>query len=151
VSAIAREGRAVPGVDVPADDADLAPLLDTIVEHVPPPGGDDGAPLQALVTNLDSSEYLGRLAVGRVVRGTLRRGDTVALLDEETADGQRPVARRLGALLGFDGLERVEVQERHAGDLFALAGFPEVEIGDTFAAVDVPEPLPRLRVDEPVL
>jgi GTP-binding protein len=151
VSAIAREGRAVLGVDVPGDDADLAPLLDTIVEHVPPSGGDAGAPLQALVTNLDSSDYLGRLAVGRVVRGALRRGDTVALLDEETADGQRPVARRLGTLMGFEGLERVEVDERRAGDLFALAGFPEVEIGDTFAAVDVPEPLPRLRVDEPVL
>ena len=72
VSTIAREGRAVLGVDVPAHDADLASLLDTIVGHIPPPEGDADAPVQALVTNLDSSDYLGRLGVGRVVRGTLR-------------------------------------------------------------------------------
>jgi len=151
VSTIAREGRAVLGVDVPATDADLAALLDTIVAHIPAPGGDSDAPVQALVTNLDSSDYLGRLGVGRVVRGTLRRGDTVVLLDEETAEGQPPVARKLNTLLGFEGLQRVDVDERRAGDLFVLAGFPEVEIGDTFAAPATPEALPRLSVDEPVL
>jgi GTP-binding protein len=151
VSTIAREGRAVLGVDVPSTDADLAPLLDTIVEHIPPPGGDSDAPVQALVTNLDSSDYLGRLGVGRVVRGTLRRGDSVVLLDEETAEGQVPVSRKLANLLGFEGLRRVDVGERRAGDLFVLAGFPEVEIGDTFASPTDPTPLARLSVDEPVL
>ncbi len=151
VSAIAREGRAIVGVDMPAAEADLGPLLDTIVAHIPAPGGDSAAPLQALVTNLDSSDYLGRLGVGRVVRGTLRRGDSVVLLDEETAEGQAPVSRKLASLLGFEGVRRVEVDERGAGDLFVLAGFPEVEIGDTFASPTAPEPLPRLSVDEPVL
>jgi len=151
VSAVAREGRAVIGVDVPGHEADLAPLLDTIVDHIPAPGGDGSAPVQALVTNLDSSDYLGRLGVGRVVHGTLRRGETVVLLDEETAEGQAPVSRKLGTLLGFEGLRRVDVDERRAGDLFVLAGFPEVEIGDTFASPVDPRPLPRLSVDEPVL
>ncbi|MCU0267267.1 MAG: translational GTPase TypA [Acidimicrobiales bacterium] len=151
VSAVAREGRAVIGVGMPAPDADLAPLLDTVVAHVPPPGGDPAAPLQALVTNLDASDYLGRLAVGRVVQGTMRRGDTVALLDEETAEGQAPLKRRLSGLLGFEGLRRVDADERGAGDLFVVAGFPEVEIGDTFADPQQPVPLARLSVDEPVL
>jgi GTP-binding protein len=151
VSAVAREGRAVSGVDVPASDADLAPLLDAIVQHIPAPVGDVAAPVQALVTNLDSSDYLGRLGVGRVVRGTLRRGDSVVLLDEETDEGQAPVSRKLANLLGFEGLRRVEVDERCAGDLFVLAGFPEVEIGDTFASPSDPVALPRLSVDEPVL
>ena len=151
VSTVAREGRAMLGVGLPGPGADLAPLLDTIISHVPEPAVDAGAPLQAMVTNLDASDYLGRLAVGRVVRGTLRRGEAVALLDEETAEGQPPVKRRLSQLLGFEGIERVEVDERRAGDLFVVAGFPEVEIGDTLADPEVPEPLPRLSVDDPVL
>ncbi len=151
ISAVAREGRAMVGVGMPPADADLAPLLDTIVETIPAAKGDPGAPVQALVTNLDASDYLGRLAIGRVVRGTLRKGEQVALLDEETSEGQQPVRRKLTQLLGFQGIERVEVDERVAGDLFVVAGFPEVEIGDTLAAVDTPEPLPRLAVDEPVL
>jgi GTP-binding protein len=151
VSAIAREGRSIVGVDVPDTDADLGPLLDTIVEHIPAPTGDSAAPVQALVTNLDSSDYLGRLGVGRVVRGTLRRGEAVVLLDEETQEGQVPVSRKLSSLLGFEGLRRVEVDERVAGDLFVLSGFPEVEIGDTFASPAQPEALARLSVDEPVL
>jgi GTP-binding protein len=151
LSVVAREGRAMPGVGRPPADADLAPLLDAVVTHLPAPAGDPSAPVQALVTNLDASDYLGRLAVGRVVRGTLRRGSPVALLDEETAEGQVPPVRRLTTLLGFEGLDRVEVEERAAGDLFVVAGFPEVEIGDTIADPAHPEPLPRLSVDEPVL
>jgi GTP-binding protein len=151
VSAVAREGRSALGTTLPGDDADLAPLLDTVVAHIPAPAGDPAAPLQALVTNLDSSEYLGRLAVGRVVHGTMRKGDTLALLDEETAEGQSPLERRLTTLQGFDGLARTDVDGRGAGDLFVIAGFPEVEIGDTFADPTHPKPLPRLSVDEPVL
>jgi GTP-binding protein len=151
VSAVARDGRSMLGVGIPPEGADLEPLLDTVVTHVPPPGGDPSAPLQALVTNLDASDYLGRLAVGRVVQGTMRRGETVVLLDEEVEEGQPPVKRKLAALMGFDGLTRVEVVERSAGDLFVVAGFPEVEIGDTFADPVEPKPLPRLSVDEPVL
>ncbi|MCX7620897.1 MAG: translational GTPase TypA [Acidimicrobiales bacterium] len=151
VSAVAREGRSVLGVGVPPPHADLAPLLDTVVAHVPPPKGDPGAPLQALVTNLDASDYLGRLAVGRVMHGVLRKGDTVVLLDTEVAEGKPPVKRRLASLMGFEGVTRREVPTRSAGDLFVVAGFPEVEVGDTFADPLFPEPLPRLSVDEPVL
>ena len=151
VSAIARDGRAVRGVGIPGPGDDLAPLLDTIVEHIPAPAGDPDAPLQAIVTNLDASDYLGRLAVGRVEQGRLRKGDVVALCDEETGEGQPPLRRRLTQLLGFEGIERVEVAERGAGDLFVVAGFPEIEIGDTLADAAAPVALPRLAVDQPVL
>jgi GTP-binding protein len=149
ISTIARFGRAMAGVGVPAADAGLDPLLDAIVDSIPGPSGDPDAPLQALVTNLDASDYLGRLAIGRVVQGTLRRGDQVALCHSNIEEP--PLRRRLTQLLGFDGLGRVEVEERRAGDLFVIAGFPEVEIGDTLADPAHPVPLPRLEVDEPVL
>ncbi|MGH8924608.1 MAG: translational GTPase TypA [Acidimicrobiia bacterium] len=149
VSTIAREARAVHGIGVPGPDADLAPLLDTIIEHIPVPSGDPAAPLQALVTNLDSSDYLGRLAIGRVVEGTLRAGQMVALCHADPYE--LPLRRRLSVLMGFEGLKRVDVEERTAGDLFVIGGFPEVEIGDTLADPENPMALPRLEVDEPVL
>jgi GTP-binding protein len=154
ISAVAREGRAVAGVGMPADDADLSVLFDTILATIPPPTGDPDAPLQALVTNLDASDYLGRLAIGRVVQGTLRKGDQVVLCkdDFETITGPSgPPKRKLTQLMGFDGISRDEVSERVAGDLFVVAGFGDVEIGDTIADVNAPKPLPRLEVDEPVL
>jgi len=147
ISSIARKGRAMAGVGMPADDANLSPLLDAIVDTIPAASGDPSVPLQALVTNLDASDYLGRLAIGRVVEGTLRSGDQVALC---RADGS-VLIRRLTQLMGFEGLGRVEVPERVAGDLFLISGFPEVEIGDTLADTADPRPLPRLIVDEPVL
>lgn len=147
VSAIAREGRTVAGTEIPDADADLAPLLDTILETIPAPKGSSSAPLQALVTNLDASDYLGRLAIGRVIEGTLRAGDQVALCQDEG----RVTKKKLAHLMGFTGLGRQDVAERTAGDLFVVAGIPEVEIGDTLADVLDPRPLPRLTVDEPVL
>jgi len=149
VSTVARTGRAMAGIGVPEEDADLTPLLDTIVATIPAPGGDPSAPLQALVTNLDASDYLGRLAIGRVVEGTLRKGGQVALCHAN--DEESPIKRRLTTLLRFTGLGRSEVDECLAGDLFVVAGFPEVEIGDTLADPDNPVALPRLSVDEPVL
>jgi GTP-binding protein len=147
ISAVAREGRAMVGVGMPADDADLSALLDTLVHSIPAPIGDPSQPLQALVTNLDASEYLGRLAIGRVVRGTLRAGRQVALLKDEG----NPILRKPGQVLGIEGIGRSEQTEIVAGDLFVMAGFPEVEIGDTIADPSDPDPLPRLTVDEPVL
>ncbi len=151
ISAVAREGRTMVGLGMPAPEADLSALLDTIVERIPAPTGDPDAPLQALVTNLDASEYLGRLAIGRVYQGILRKGEMVALLEEEFAEGQPPLKRRLSQLMAYMGVGRVEVDELRAGDLFVVAGFPEVEIGDTIASTDNPVALPRLTVDEPVL
>ncbi|MEO5723163.1 MAG: translational GTPase TypA [Ilumatobacteraceae bacterium] len=151
ISAVAKEGKAVLGIGMPGADADLSPLLDAILENIPEPHGDADAPLQALVTTLDASEYLGRLAIGRIYNGVLRRGETVALVHEECADGQPPLKRRLSQLMAFEGVSRNETEQLSAGDLFVLAGFPEVEIGDTIAAADDPVALPRLVVDEPVL
>ena len=147
VSSIARLGRAVRGMSIPPEDSDLSPILDAIVETIPAPSGDPDAPLQAIVTNLDASDYLGRLAIGRVEQGTLRAGAQIGLVQ---ADGA-VLKRKLTSLLGFYGLARVEVDQRSAGDLFVIAGFPEVEIGDTLSDPDDPRPLPRLEVDEPVL
>lgn len=147
VSSVARLGRAVRGVAIPPEDSDLSPILDSIVETIPAPSGDPHAPLQAMVTNLDASDYLGRLAIGRVEQGTLAADTRIGLMQ---ADGTI-VERKPTALLGFWGLGRVEVADRRAGDLFVLAGFPEVEIGDTLTDPDHPHPLSRLQVDEPVL
>jgi GTP-binding protein len=147
ISAVARAGRACVGLGIPAPDADLAPLLDAVVTTVPAPMGDPAAPLQALVTNLDASDYLGRLAVGRIVRGTMHAGRPVTLVDGTGA----AVTRRPTQLLAIDGLGRTEVDELVAGDLFVLAGLPEAQIGDTLADPADPDPLPRLTVDEPVL
>ena len=149
ISAIARDGKAVPGIGMPCADDDLTPLFQAIVDTIPAPTGDASAPLQAIVTNLDASEYLGRLAIGRVVQGTLRRGEQVALCEED--EGQNPLRRKLTQLMSFSGIGRLEVDEIPAGDLFIVAGFPEVEIGDTLADPVTPVPLPRLTVDEPVL
>lgn len=151
ISAVAREGRAMKGVGMPGADADLVPLLDAILDTIPVPQGDANAPLQALVTNLDASDYLGRLAIGRVHAGTLRKGEFISLLGKPS-DGAQPVLkRRISNLSQFRGIERKEVETIAAGDLFIVAGIDEVEVGDTLANVENPKPLPRLEVDEPVL
>jgi GTP-binding protein len=114
---------------------------------VPGPVDRSGEPLQALVTNLDASDYLGRLAIGRVAAGTLRRGEMVALIGR---DGT-PVRKRAAGLFAFRGIGREEVQEVVCGDLFVLAGFEDVEVGDTVADPEFATALPRLEVDEPVI
>ncbi len=126
---------------------DLGPLFAAIVEHVPPPRYEPGAPLQALVCNLDASPYLGRLAVCRVHNGTLRKGETVAWC---RLDGT--VERtRITELFVTQALERVEATEAGPGEIAAVAGTPEVTIGETFADPDDPRPLAPITVDEPSL
>ena len=149
ISAVAREGRAMRGIGMPAEDADLSCLLETILDTVPAPTHDANAPMTALVTNLDVSDYLGRLAIGRVHSGVMHKGDTVALWGKDS--NGTPIRRRIVQLSVFDGIGRTEVEEISAGDLFVLAGIPEVEVGDTVSAVEVTTPLPRLEVDEPVI
>ncbi|MCA1833424.1 MAG: translational GTPase TypA [Actinobacteria bacterium] len=146
-SAIAREGKSVPGVGVPGPDEDLSPLLDAILETVPAPTGDPSAPLRALITNLDASDYLGRLAIGRIISGTLHASAPIAFIGADT----EVRVSKLTSLMGFDGLGRKPVDEIGAGDLFVSAGIPEIEIGDTLTDPEEPEALPRLSVDEPVL
>ncbi|MGH3787352.1 MAG: translational GTPase TypA [Pseudonocardiaceae bacterium] len=129
------------------DVEDLGPLFDVILTHVPPPAGDAQAPLQAHVTNLDASTFLGRIALCRVRAGRLHKGQTVAWCRQ---DGSiRPV--RITELLRTEGLDRVPAASAKAGDLIAIAGIAEITIGDTLADVDNPRPLPRITVDEPVI
>jgi GTP-binding protein len=148
--ASARAGRA--SLNRPSDgelpDAeDLTPLFDAILLHVPPPAGDAEAPLQAHVTNLDASTFLGRIALCRVRAGRLHKGQTVAWCRE---DGSTRLVR-ITELLRTEGLERVPAANAKAGDLIAIAGIAEITIGDTLAAVENPRPLPRITVDEPVI
>lgn len=151
-SAVARESRAMKGLGMPAMDTDLSPLLDAIVEHIPAPKNDASAPLQAMVTNLDASDYLGRLAIGRVISGVLRKGENVAVCQKPTETNAAPILKRkLSSLFQFSGIDRSDATEIVAGDLFILSGIEEVEVGDTIASVDDPVALPRLEVDEPVL
>ncbi len=153
VSAIARDGRSVSGIGMPGPADDLTSLFEAIVKTIPAPTGDAEAPLQAIVNNLDASEYLGRLAVGRVQQGTMRAGEQIALIQAQpnTSVPGGLLKRKPGTLFNVDGLKRVEAEEIVAGDLFIVAGFPEVEIGDTFGSPLDPRPLERLTVDEPVL
>jgi GTP-binding protein len=132
---------------MPSADADLSPLLNTVLQTIPPPDGNPNAPLQALVTNLDASDYVGRLAIGRVFNGRLRLERPVAVIG---ADGN-PVQSKLTTLQRFVGLGRDDVGHVDAGDLFILAGMPGIEIGDTIADPAEPRALERLHVDEPVL
>ena len=151
ISAVAREGRAMKGVGMPGQDADLVPLLDAILDTIPPADGNAAAPLQALVTNLDASDYLGRLAIGRVHAGTLRKGDYVSLLGKPVNGQATTLRRRVSHLSQFSGIGRTDVDTITAGDLFIVAGIEEVEVGDTLADTETPVALPRLEVDEPVL
>jgi GTP-binding protein len=129
------------------EDSDLRPLFDAILEKLPSPSGDAGAELQLMVSNLDYSDYLGRLAIGRVTRGTLRAGDEVAI----AKDAGRIERTRITRLFTFEGLDREPVDEARAGDVVCLAGVEGIAIGDTITDSERPQPLPRLRVDEPTL
>ena len=143
--ASARNGWAT--VEQGVEGGDLVPLFEAILEHVPAPGRDEAGPLQALVTNLDSSPYHGRLAICRVERGVLRQGQALTLL---TRDGEAQSAK-VAALYVSEGLDRVEADEARAGEVAVVAGIPEVTIGETLADPERPEALPLLAVDEPAL
>src|SRR6266487_2510658 len=125
----------------------LAPLFETLLEHVPAPWFDEGAPLQALVTNLDASPYVGRLALCRVRNGELRRGDPVAWC---RSDGSIERAK-IAELYVTEALDRVEADQAGPGEICAVAGIPEITIGETLADLEDPHPLPVTRVDEPSL
>ena len=132
--------------DLEAEPSDLQPLFDAILDTLPAPSGDPGAPLQLLVTNLDYSDYLGRLAIGRVVNGTLQAATAVGLA---TIEGVQPV--KIGVVSTHEGLRRVEVDAAAAGDIVAIAGLPDVSIGDSLVDPEDPRPLKRIAVDEPTM
>jgi len=147
-----RAGTATTELDKPG--TDLSPLFQAVLDHVPPPAGDPDGPFQMLVSTLDFSTFLGRIAIGRIERGRVKAGDQVALLPmgEPGMVGDEPMEKgRVTKLYTFDGLNRVEVQEAAAGDIVALAGFETIEIGKTFTAVDHPERLRGIAVEEPTI
>ena len=143
----AKAGRASLDPDPDALEQDLQPLLDLILERIPAPTYDEGHPLQALVTNLDASPYVGRLALCRVLQGTIRRAQQIAWC---RSDGTIERAK-VTELYVTEALDRVEAEEAGPGEIIAVAGIPEVTIGETLADPDDPRPLPVIAVDEPSL
>jgi GTP-binding protein len=143
--AIAREGRAFRSLDEPRDD--MRELFETVLEEIPAPEVDLVAPFQMLVTNLDYSEYLGRIVVGRVRRGEVRRGESVNLIHKDGTMTKTRVVQPFTHL----GLERIEAEEVGAGDIVALSGIEGAQIGETIADAADPEALPTITVDEPTV
>jgi GTP-binding protein len=141
----AREGTATRNLAEPG--VDLRPLFDAVIEHLPPPHGSVDAPLQALVANLDSSDYLGRIAIGRIFNGRVRVGDTIGVCK---LDGSVQTTR-VTKLFMFEGLRRIDVEEASAGDVICLAGIENIMIGETISDPDQPVPLAHIAVDEPTV
>ena len=145
IYSVAREGRCKPSPD--GDLTDLRPLFETLVEHIPPPSGSPDHPLQVLVTNVAPDDYLGPLAIGRVVDGTVRNRQAVTLCGR---DGSRTPAA-VAELFIYQGLGRVAVPSAGPGEIVALAGMSGIGLGESIADGEDPQPLPALDVDEPTL
>lgn len=144
VLASARNGIAKLSMDEESNS--LEPLFKVILENIPAPDVDVNAPLQMLVNTLDYDDYVGRIVVGRVVRGTIHNGENIILMDEA---GNRN--GKIGRLYTYQGLKRVEVPEVEAGDIVALIGLQDANIGDTIADSENPEALKGIKIDEPTL
>lgn len=125
----------------------LAPLFETIIERIPAPQGDVNGPLQMQVSLLDYNDYLGRVAIGRISRGTIRNGGMVTVVKRDGSTENLRVAK----LFGFQGLKRIEIEEGKTGEIVAVAGLGKVFVGETICALNQAEPLPLLKIDEPTL
>jgi GTP-binding protein len=153
----AKAGTATRDLAIPG--TDLRPLLDLLVQVTPPPAYEPDHPLQLLVTNLSANEYVGRMAIGRIVNGTIKVGQRIAVVREEPDDTAGTVEPgRTGTLSGgvtalqtARGMERIDIPEAGPGEIVSIAGLPEITIGDTITDPQDPRPLPRLDVDEPTL
>ena len=144
VYAIARDGIAKLNLEDESDS--LEPLMDLLVKEIPAPQGDIDGPLQLMVTTLDSDEYVGRVAIGRVMRGKIREGQNVVVI---SGDGEQK--ERIGKVYVYQGLKRVEVPEAPLGEIVALTGLASASIGHTVADAENPEALPTINIDEPTL
>jgi GTP-binding protein len=140
-----RAGTATTAMDIPG--TDLRPLFDAIIDSVPPPKGNPEAPLQMLVANLDSSDYLGRIAIGRIFNGRVKIGDQVAVCKLDGSFENTKVTK----LFAFEGLKRVDINEAAAGDIVCLAGIEDITIGETIADVEQRMAIPAIAVDEPTV
>lgn len=145
VYASSREGYAV--LNLEDEKRNLEPLLDAIIEYIPEPVGDLDKPLQLLVSNIDYDEYVGRVAIGRIDRGRIRMGQQCVVCKK---DG-RTVQSKVSRLYTFKGLKRVDSEEAALGDIVAVSGMGDINIGDTICDVDSPEPLPFINIDEPTI
>ncbi len=128
------------------DSRDLKPLMDTIIEEMPAPEGDFDAPLQMVVTTLEADDYVGKIAIGRVQRGKIKSGETIALISSSETK-----KAKISKVYIYEGLNRVETDEAEMGEIVAVTGLGEASIGDTIADAENPEALPGIRVDEPTL
>jgi GTP-binding protein len=142
---IAKQGIAKRELD--QESTNLQPLFEAIVDKVPKPPGDVTAPFQMLVTTIDYNDYLGRLGIGRIHRGTIRLGAPMKVIHRDGVVEDAKVTK----IYTFDGLKRIETNEEHAGDIIALAGMEDVDIGETFADATDPTPLPFVAIEEPTL
>jgi GTP-binding protein len=141
----ARLGTATTDLATPGED--LRPLFDAVVAHIPPPKGSAAAPLQALVANLDSSDYLGRLAIGRIFNGRVKVDDPIAVCKLDGSVMRTTVTK----LYTFEGLKRVDATEASAGDIICLAGIENIMIGETIADAEQPVAIPTIAIDEPTV
>jgi GTP-binding protein len=140
-----RVGTATLDLDKPGED--LRPLFDAIVQHVPPPMGSLDAPLQLLVANLDSSDYLGRIAIGRIFNGRVKIGDEIAICTPASEVRKAKVTK----LYSFDGLKRIDIDSAAAGDIVCLAGISDITIGETVTEFERQMPVQMIAVDEPTV
>ncbi len=145
VYASARDGYS--SLDPSVREGDMRPLLDAILEHAPAPEGDPDAPLQLLFSNVDYDDYLGRIGVGRVERGQVKTGDNVVLCHSDGTTSNVKITR----LYQFEGLKRAECESASVGDLVAVSGLADLNIGETACAPDCIEPLPFVKIDEPTV
>ena len=143
-----RQGTASYSPDVPG--TDLQPLFDTILEYIPEPEQDTAAPFQMLVSSLDYNEFVGRIAVGRIERGTIRQNEEIAVCNYHSPDAAPRKAKAV-SLYEFSGLAKVPVTEAAAGNIIAMSGIGDVTIGDTICAVGTPEPLPFVKISAPTM
>ena len=145
IFASGRDGYATYSPEIPG--TDMKPLFDEIIKEIDPPEGDTQAPLQILFSNIEYDDYLGRIGVGRVIRGTVKVGQTVALCHKDGTTSNVKIAK----LFMYRGLKRVEEESASGGDIIQVAGIADLEIGETACATDCIEPLPFVKIDEPTL
>ena len=143
-----RQGTASYSPDVPG--TDLQPLFDTILEYIPEPAQDTAAPFQMLVSSLDYNEFVGRIAIGRIERGTIRQNEEIAVCNYHSPDAAPRKAKAV-SLYEFSGLAKVPVTEATAGNIIAMSGIGDVTIGDTICAVGAVEPLPFVKISAPTM
>lgn len=147
VFASARRG--VASLDLSEEGTDMKPLFETIIEHIPAPKGDLDAPLQALISTIDHSEYVGRIGIGKIENGIIHVNDEVVVLNIHQPESQKKV--RITKLYTFEGLQRQEVKEAEVGEIVAVSGIEDIMIGDTICSPLKPAPLPFVKISEPTI